>query len=409
MSFNVYKEKGTPIEKQIHDWSELNIKPYDKTQVHPYSRCRGILMNGIETEGVIFGHQFARNTNDTELKRQIAMTRRIEQQQQKMVNWMIPAEESVLEGTLGYEQVAVDLTAYLARTEKDPYVKAALDFALLEDFDHLYRYANLMQLTEGKTADPIVKELTEITPGRPTILHHRHPFDSIRKHIDKNTADVLTKVHILTIVSGEQQTMNYYMNVGNRIPGMLGRGLYAEIGMVEEQHVSHYESLDDPTTTWFEHWLMHEYNEAYMYYSCMISEVDPRVKAVWERHLMEEVTHVQMAAEMLKKYENKEPEQVCPGEFPEPTIFQSNKDYVRKILASQYDFTAYQTEYMPLDKVPDKSRFETYQKAVNDSREFVPSQDVIEENIRKNTRDYRIETEGEHPIPRLQERQKVAV
>jgi hypothetical protein len=82
--------------------------------------------------------------------------------------------------TIGYEQVAVDLTAYLARTEPDPDVKAALDFALLEDFDHLYRYANLYEMTEGKKAEKIVGGLTEITVGRPTIVEHRHPVDDVR-------------------------------------------------------------------------------------------------------------------------------------------------------------------------------------------------------------------------------------
>lgn len=408
MSFNVFEEKGTPIEKQIHGWSEVNVQPYNKKEVHPYTRTRVILMNGIEVEGVIFSHQFARHTQDTDLKRKLAMSRRIEQQQQKLVNWLVPADESALEVTIGYEQVAVDLTAYLARTEPDSYVKAALDFGLLEDFDHLYRYANLLELTESKAAETIVKELTEITPGRPTIAEHRHPVDSIRKHLDKNAADILTKLHVLTIVAGEQQTMNFYMTAGNRSSQMLGRGLYAEIGMIEEQHVSHYESLDDPTMTWFERWLLHEYNECYLYYSCMVSEVDERIKKIWERLLMDELEHLHIAAEMMKRYERKDPEQCCPGTLPEPTIFQSNKDYVRQLLATQVDYTAYQTEFMPLDQVPDRSRYQMYQAAVNNAKGFVPSHKVIEENIKKHGRDYRLETEGKHPVLRLQAREKVS-
>ena len=46
---------------------------------------------------------------------------------------------------------------------------------------------------------------------------------------------------MLTIVAGEQQTMNFYMNIGNTYETELGRALYAEIGQIEEQHVSHYE------------------------------------------------------------------------------------------------------------------------------------------------------------------------
>ena len=128
-------------------------------------------------------------------------------------NWLPPSNESDLEITIGYEQVAVDLTAFLARTEPDKYAKAILDFALLEDFDHLYRYANLMEMTEGKKADKIVGNLTEITPGRPTVAEHRHPFDELRKHYDAATASPLTKLHAMTIVAAEQQTMAATMMV----------------------------------------------------------------------------------------------------------------------------------------------------------------------------------------------------
>src|SRR3546814_2633144 len=42
MSFNPLAERGIPIEKQFRNWSELNVEPYDKDAVHPFSRCRGI-------------------------------------------------------------------------------------------------------------------------------------------------------------------------------------------------------------------------------------------------------------------------------------------------------------------------------------------------------------------------------
>jgi hypothetical protein len=89
MAFNPLQERGIPIEKQFRNWSELNVEPYRKEQVHPYSRCRGIVMNGIEVEAVMFSHQMARNTLDPEVKKQLALVRRAEQQQQKSINWLI--------------------------------------------------------------------------------------------------------------------------------------------------------------------------------------------------------------------------------------------------------------------------------------------------------------------------------
>jgi len=264
MAFHPLQEKGIPFERQVRNWDELNVEPYDKNGVHPYTRARIILINGVEVEAALFGHQMARQADAYDLKQKLAQVRRIEQQQQKTINWLIPRDESALEVTLGYEQVTVDLTAWLARTEPEENVRNALNFALIEDFDHLYRYSNLMSLMDGKDPAQVVGELTEIFPGRPTVAEHRHPLDSIRNHYDKDRAGILTKLHVLTIVAGEQQTMNFYMNVGNRPEMAVGRGLYQEIAQIEEQHVSHYESLADPRETWFERLLLHEYNECWL-------------------------------------------------------------------------------------------------------------------------------------------------
>jgi hypothetical protein len=78
-----------------------------------------------------------------------ARIRRVEDQQQTTINWLNAGDQTILETTLGYEQVAVDLTAYLARHEPDPYVREAMQFGLFEDFDDLYRYGELLDYLEG--------------------------------------------------------------------------------------------------------------------------------------------------------------------------------------------------------------------------------------------------------------------
>ena len=142
---NPFELKPKKLEDIILNWRQMTPEAYDKEAVDPYTRCRAILMNGTEFEAVWYGHQFSRHTGDNELRRQVALLRRLEQQQQKFIAALKPANETILEHTIGYEQLAVDLTAGLAQREDNPYVKQALDFALLEDFDHLYRYADLME------------------------------------------------------------------------------------------------------------------------------------------------------------------------------------------------------------------------------------------------------------------------
>ncbi|EGJ48528.1 hypothetical protein V6C53_08805 [Desulfocurvibacter africanus] len=404
MAFNPFKEKGLPAEKQYTNWNTLNVKPYDKGAIDPYTRCRVILVNGAEFEANWFGHQWARHCDDPEAKRQIAMTRRLEQMQQKMVSALVPANESVLEHTIGYEQVAVDLTAWLARHEPDPLVKAGLDFALLEDFDHLYRYANLLEMRQGIKAETLVGKYTEIIPGRPTIAEHRHPFDDVRNHYDATKADIRTKLNSMTIVAAEQQTMNYYMNQANRLEDTVGRGLYSEIGMIEEQHVTHYESLLDPTLSWNMMHVMHEYNECYLYWSCMQTESDARIKKIWENHLEMEIGHLHAAVELMKRVEGKDPVSEFPNAFPEPLTFESNVDYVRNILAEQENLTANLADYVPMSSLPKDHRYFQVQQIINEGG--TPSQQVITEHIEKMGKDYRWELAGAHPVERLRERER---
>jgi rubrerythrin len=401
MSFNPFKERGIPADKQLRNWQELNVKPYHKNEVHPYTRARIILMNGVEVEGAIFSHQFARNLDDMELKKQLALTRRVEQQQQKTINWLSPGDESPLETTIGYEQVAVDLTAFLAANVPDPYVKQVFDFGLLEDFDHLYRYANLLEMTQGIKAEKLVGKLTEITPGRPTIKEHRHPFDDLRKPCDMMTSDPLTKLYILTLLAGEQQTMNFYMNIGPTLEDQVGRGLYQEIAMIEEQHVTQYESLMDPNTSWIENALLHEYNECWLYYSFLQEEQDRQVKPIWELHLGMELTHLQQLSKVAEKM-GLDVNEMLPQTFPAPLKFMSQVDYVRDILATQVDYNAVETEIGPPDQIGENPRYQEVQQILNVKSS--PSEEIIKLVQRKEGRDYRLELAGEHPVKELRQK-----
>ncbi|MGE0257238.1 MAG: hypothetical protein AB7H71_13390 [Alphaproteobacteria bacterium] len=399
MSFNPLEERGIPLERQFRNWSELNTKPYDKNQVHPYSRCRGITMNGIEVEAAMFSHNMNRHTVDPKIKEMLALVRRVEQQQQKAVNWLIPGDESTLEVTIGYEQVAVDLTSWIAQNEPDPYLKQVYDFGLLEDFDHLYRYGNLLLMLEGKKAEKIVGGLTEITPGRPTIFEHRDPRDDMRRPMTAKAADPQSVLNALTVMSAEQQTMNFYMTIGNRPMEKLARGLYLEIGQIEEQHVTQYESIQDPSITWLENLVWHEYNECWLYWSFMQQEPDPNAKALYELHLNMEIEHLRLACEMMRNVERRDPAEFLPKRIERPMLFKQNKAYVRHVLETQVDLTADGTQFVPITQLPPDHRYYQYQRVVNAGG--VPTEQVIAEARAKLPQDYRYESEGPNPVPGL--------
>lgn len=374
--FKPLEMEGMPIEEQFMNWDNIVRPSYDKMNVDPYTRTRVILMNGIETNAVLTCHAIERMTKDPEVKRLMSIMRRVDSMQQQTVNWLNAADQTVLETTIGYEQVAVDLTANLAKNEPDPYVKDALDFALLEDFDHLFRFGCMLEALEGEDPELITQAKTEIKPGRPTILHHRHPNETMRKHYDKDEADIKTKLNQLTITSGEQQTMLFYKEHGFMYPDELARKLYSEIADVEEEHVTQYGVLGDPEETMLEKMAMMELCEAYNYYSCAQTETDDRIKRMWENFTKIEITHFKMCAELLKKYEGRNVEDLMSDDTVKDLIvFEPNKDYVNKILEEQIDRMPYNMEFTTINELPDNWTSFKAQQILNSGT--VPSEEVV--------------------------------
>jgi hypothetical protein len=353
MALNLLQDKGVPIERQQFTWRDLVQKPISKLNVDAFTRVRIILMNGIESEAVRFSHSCARMNK--ELQVPLAKVRRIEQHQQTIVNWLNPADQSPLETTIGYEQVAIEVTASLAQNEPDPYIAQVLRFGLLEDFDHLYRYSALLDRLQGMDANNILQCYTDIMPGRPTAEEHRHPQDDLRNHYDRRTASPITKLNALTIMAGEHQTHDYYMHYGPWFADPLARQLYAEIASIEEQHVTQYESIIDPTETWMEKWLLHEANEVYNYYSCVTQEDHPRIKAIWERFLDYELGQLNYVMEVFKTMERRDPAELLPATMPEPIAYKSQRDFVRKVLREEVDLRADGTQFVEKNREPERS------------------------------------------------------
>ncbi|MBM7333828.1 MAG: hypothetical protein ABGX87_14625 [Alcanivorax sp.] len=350
---NLLDAKGTPLEQQRFSWNDINSTPISKLDDDAFTRVRVILMNGIETDALRLKHMGARFHK--ELRLPLARVRRVEHHQQTTINWLLSADHSPLETTIAYEQVAIEVTAAVAQNEPDPYQAQTYRFGLLEDFDHLYRYAAMLDRLEGKDANNILQSYTDIIPGRPTSQHHRDPHDDLREHYDGGQADLITKIHAAMITAAEYQTHDYYMNIGPLFADPVARALYAEIASVEEQHVTQYGSLMDPGETFLEKWLIHEAMEAYNYLGCLEQEDNPRVKRIWERFLDYELGHLQLVRELFKKYERRDPEEVLGGTLPALVEFKSQRDFVRRVVSEEVDLRAHGIDYVPRDQESDQS------------------------------------------------------
>ena len=366
MALDILHERGLPLDEQLRSWHEMVGQPYDKRATPPYSKCRQILMNGIEMEAFVFKHAMARHCDNPDLNIPLARTRRVEEHQQTSVNWLTPADQTVLETTINYEQLAVDLTANLAKNCRDGYVKQTMDFGLLEDFDHLFRYSHLLAAIEHEDANELLGGNTEVKPGRPTVEEHRAPEDDLRHHMYRQSADPMDMVRVSTLLAAEQQTRNFYAAHGPQYPQELARLVYAEIKSIEEQHVTQYEALLDPTHTWLERWLLHEVTEAFNYYCCMETEQDAHLRGIWEQFMQMEIGHFHVVADLVRRFAGKEPEMLI-GDRPldQMIVLEPNKEYVQHILDTQVDLRTTNREFVPKHQLPADWPSYHYQDVVN--------------------------------------------
>lgn len=343
MTLNLFTDRGVPLERQKFTWKELVQKPISKLDDDAFTRIRIILMNGVELDSLRVKQVMLRMNGP--LREPIAKLMRTEQHQATLINWLIGADHSPIETTIGYEQTAIEVTASVAQLETDAYLAQGYRYALLEDFDHLYRYSALLDRLEGKDANNITQGHTDIIPARPTLVHHRAPEHELLRPYAPD-ASLATKLHALTLTGGEYQTHDYYMNIGPLFTDPIARQLYAEIASIESQHIVHYGSMINPDELPLEKLLLQEACEVWNYSACVEQESNPRIKAIWERFLDYELGHLQAVMALCKGQGIDPAKLLGDGQLPKPIVFKSHREYLREVIAAETQLRKNGTEFV---------------------------------------------------------------
>jgi hypothetical protein len=110
---------------------------------------------------------------------------------------------------------------------------------------------------------------------------------------------------------------------------------------------------------------------------------------------------LRIACDLMRRHGGgKQPEEIVPAVLPKPVTFEPNKEYLRNLLDTQIDLTTLGTGYVR----DAHERFEQLQAAVHGG-EDPPSERVIAEHRERFGDEYRIETEGPHPVKELQQQE----
>jgi hypothetical protein len=331
--FNPLDHRGIPLDRQTGDWRELAVAGVDLEQVEPYVRCRIATMSGIENAAVRFDRQVGRLAADPELRGRFELLRSVEARQRYAVAGLLAQPRTVLETALTYEEAAVDLDSWLARTEPDQPRRQVYECDALEDFQHVYRYAELLDTLQRRRPSRLVDEVTEMLPD-PAV---GQPAAGYEEPSEPAVPGLLSTLNAITMLAIEQQTADFYDRVNAESLESPVRPVYREVSWAEREQVDRHQALIDSTASWWEQLVTREYNECRLYYAFLEQEEDRRIRALWELNLQMELAHLQLAGELLRRFDGREPEEVVGVGLADPPGFDANRAFLRQLVATHFD------------------------------------------------------------------------
>jgi hypothetical protein len=329
--FNPLDHDGIPLDRQTGDWRELTVTGIDPEQVEPYTRCRIVAMSGIENAAVRFDRQAGRLATDPELRGRFELLRSVEARQRHTVAGLLAQPRTVLETALTYEEAAVDLDSWLARMEPDQPRRQVYECDALEDFQHVYRYAELLDGVQRRRPSHLVDEVAEMLPDR---SEEPQPGEDAANEPSSHPLSMLNAITMLAI---EQQTADFYDSVDADVLEPPVRPVYRELSWAEREQVERHQALVDPGPSPWEQLVAREYNECRLYYAFLDQESDRRIRAVWELNLQMELAHLRLAGELLRRFDGREPAEVVGAGLPDPPGFDANRLFLRRLLATHLD------------------------------------------------------------------------
>jgi hypothetical protein len=101
----------------------------------------------------------------------------------------------------------------------------------------------------------------------------------------------------------------------------------------------------------------------------------------------------------MRRHDGREPQEILAPELPNVLTFEENKQFVRGLLDTQMDLTTLGTGYVR----DAHERFQKMQEQIHGGEE-PPSERVMAQHREMFGREYRIESEGEHPDVASRER-----
>ena len=322
--FNPLEHPGLPVDHHGRHWHELDVEPVDVREADPYTHSRISTMEGLEAAATRFDLRLTRRCRDTDARRQVgSLGESASVRRGSVAALQLPAC-SVLENAMRYEQAALDLVTWVARSEPDAARARAYRRRALRHLDRLYGYADLCDQAGYRWAGRIVSDVGDLmsTPAASPVSQERpgHAAASSPQPLS------VSLLHRWAVGAMQQQVARRFSGA---LPGMLaptGNRPARDAALAEQSGRRRYR--DAGRESW-ELLVVHESAACYLYYSFLAQETDRQVKAMWELHLQMELAHLHAAADLLRRSRRRDPQEVVGAGLPEPMTFECNGPFLQ--------------------------------------------------------------------------------
>lgn len=302
----------------------------NKYDVDGQTRARIILANAAMSDAFDSYHALARIVNDRDVFKELSLMHDGERESRRLFCTLMPKDEKTIERAIFCEQLEIELFAALASRKIQRRVRTTINSVLVDDLDHLYRFSNLLHLTDGTPAETLVP--LDVLPSRPTYAQITPLSKAAVNPVDGS--DIPTVLAVMLSIAVKRYAATLYRTSASLPRDDLSRGLFAEVSTVEEHHLTRLGGLLPQKST-FERLLLTAYCECYALYSCGETETDARLKAAFEKAYRAAVKSLKTAATLLQNYEGKNYAKVIsPCDFPPPISLTNDVGYVRAVLAA---------------------------------------------------------------------------
>ena len=263
----------------------------------------------------MFSHQFAPPHRPPGDQAALALEPRVEQQQQK-VDQLADARRRrrPLETTIGYEQVAVDLTAWLARARAGSVPEAGAGLRAAGGLRPPLPLRQPLRDDRGRAGRGADRQPDRDHAGAADRSSTTATRRRRSRHYDTHTVDPLSRLHVMTIMAAEQQTMNFYMNHGPDYMEPIARGALPrdrdDRGAARDATTSRCSTR---STRGSSSWSSTSTTSATCTARSCSRRPTARIKAIWELHLDMEIGQLQVACDLLRRYDGRDPRDAAAG------------------------------------------------------------------------------------------------